>query len=237
MRSAAAAGLALAALAAAPGVANAAVAVDVNKPCYAEGDEIDVNGSGFTPEGDVRLTLERATGEVLETSTDPTAGPDGSLAGGYVVKDETGWFGPTQTRFQMTMRTVDVTREQAGQPASSPDVGATTSFIFSRWNVGIRAVGGRIHPARPVSINALGFTTSIRRPLFAHWMRNGTRVHTRRLGVLRGPCGDLRTRLSRGFPFRPVRPGRYEVRFSPSRTNTRRSAITHRAARVTRRIP
>jgi hypothetical protein len=128
----------------------------------------------------------------------------------------------------MTMRLTDQTDQT---------ITASTSFIFSRWNVGISAVGGKLHPSRPAGILAVGFTNAVGKPLFAHWMRNGRRVHTRRLGVLRGPCGDRRVRLSRGFPFRPVRPGTYEVRFTPSRTNTTKSAIRHRAARVTRRIP
>lgn len=247
MRSAVAATIALAALASAP-AAGAAVTVDAGgQRCYAEGDNIAVNGSGYTPDGNLRLTLEKADGEVLE-STDqqpldrrPRAESDGTVRGDYGVDDETGWFGDTQSRFQMVMRLVDLTRLNAGRPENDPEVGATTSFIFSRWAVGVRTVGGRIHPRRSVRLNPVGYTNAVGKPLFAHWMRKGARgtavrVHTRRLGVLRGPCGDLKTRLSRGFPFRPVRPGSYEVRFSPSRTNTRRSAIGVRAARVFRTI-
>jgi hypothetical protein len=127
----------------------------------------------------------------------------------------------------MTLRLTEV---------ANPSLTAATTFIFSRWNVGISAVRGRIHPARPAGILAVGFTNAVGKPLYAHWVRNGRRVHTRRLGVLRGPCGDLRKRLRVGFPFRPVARGAWEVRFSPSRTNTTRSAIRHRT-RVRRRYP
>lgn len=223
MRSAAAA---LAALLLVPAAAQAAT-VGVPNRCYAEGDPIDVAGTGYTPNGDVRLALERANGEVLESTDDPVAGADGAVKGDYTVKEETGWFGKAQSRFEMTIRLTDLTDQT---------ITASTSFIFSRWSVGVRTVGGRIHPSRPASLNPVGYTTAVGKPLFAHWMRNGRRVHTRRLGVLRGPCGDLRTRLARGFPFRPVRPGRYEVRFSPSRTNTSRAAIGFAASRVTRTI-
>ena len=241
MRGSTAIAAAAAALAVAPGAAPAAVSVETTKRCWAEGDDITVRGAGFTPGGPVRLSLERARGgEVLETTDAPRAepdgvppeGPDGTLDGGYTVAKETGWFGPTQTRFEMTLRLVDQTRRASGTPPESPDVTATTSFIFSRWNVGIRTVGRRIHPRRPVTISAVGYTNAIGRSLYAHWLRNGRRVHTRRLGVLRGPCGDRRVRLRRGFPFRPRR-GSYTVSFNSSRRNARApDSIIHRAARV-----
>ncbi len=236
MRSAAAATIALAALAAAP-AAGAAVSVNAGgQRCYAEGDSINVEGTGYSPGGNARLSLEKTDGEVLESSEDPVVGPDGVVKGLYGVEDETGWFGATQSRFDMVLRLVDLTRLRAGRPENDPEVGATTTFIFSRWAVGVRTRGARIHPKRAVRLNPVGYTNAVGKPLYAHWMRNGRRVHTRRLGVLRGPCGDLKTRLSRGFPFRPVRPGSYQVRFSPSRTNTKRSAIFVRASRVSRTI-
>jgi hypothetical protein len=225
-----------AALTVAP-AAGAAVSVDVGgKRCYAEGDQIEVNGAGYTPNGDARLTLERANGEVLESTEEPRAADDGTVRGAYQVDDETGWFSPTQSRFEMVLRLVDLTRLREGRPATDPEVGATASFIFSRWSIGVRTRGGRIHPRRPVRLSPVGYTNAIGRALYAHWMRNGRRVHTRRLGILRGPCGDLTRRLSRGFPFRPVRPGSYTVRFSTSRTSTTRSAIIVRAVRVRRTI-
>lgn len=223
-------------LVAAP-VASAAVSVDVGgKRCYAEGDTIDVNGTGYTPGGPARLSLERADGQVLESTEEPTAADDGTVSGGYTVDDETGWFGASASRFDMVLRLVDLTRLREGRPQTDPEVGATASFIFSRWAVAVRTRGGRIHPRRSATVRAVGYTNAIGKPLYAHWMRNGKRVHTRRLGLLRGACGDLRARLARGFPFRPVPAGSYEVRFAPSRTNARSSAITVRAARVRRTI-
>jgi hypothetical protein len=228
LRSGLGAALAAAVLLAPAAVAQAAT-VDVSKRCYAEAGEIDIRGTGFTPNGGVRLSLERATGDVLEATADPVADQQGVVSGGFKVDEETGWFGSTQTRFEMTARLRDQTEST---------VEATTSFIFSRWNVGIGAVGGRIHPKRPLRIHAVGYTGSVGRPLYAHWSLGGKRVFTKRLGVLRGPCGDLRTRLSRGFPFRPVRPGTYDVTFNASRTNPRtKASILHRSARVARRIP
>ena len=215
-----------AALAAAP-VAPAAT-IEVPERCYAEGDRIPVEGTGFTPTRNVRLALEKANGEVLASTDEPVAGTDGRVAGDYGLEEETGWFGRTQSRFELTVRLTDL--------ANTANE-ASTSVVFSRWNVGITTRGGKIRPRRRARLRAVGFTNARGKPLFAHWFRNGKRVHTRRLGLLQGPCGDLRAKLPRGFPFRPVRPGSYEVRFTPSRTNTTKSAIRHRAKRVRRRIP
>ncbi len=213
----------------------AAAQVQALKPCYVSAGEeyesreaIELRGTGFTPNGDVRLALERASGDVLEETSEPVADQQGVVSGGYKVDDETGWFGSTQTRFDMTLRLTDRT---------DPTLVATTSFIFSRWNVGLRTVGGKFHPKRPASLHVIGYTGFVAKPIYAHWMRNGKRVFTKRLGVLRAPCGDLKTRLSRGFPFRPVPAGSYQVRFTPSRTDTKRAAIALDAVRVARRIP
>ena len=230
----AAGALAAALLTAAP--APAATTVSVARTCYAEGDRIAIDGTGFSPGGPVNLSLERGA-DVLERTEDPRAEDDGTVSGTYGVDNETGWFGADETRFDMTLRLVDQTRLGQGQPAESPDVTATVSFIFSRWNVGVRTRGGTIHPRRAASLRALGYTNAIGKPLYAHWMRGTRRVHTRRLGVLRGPCGDRQTRLRRGFPFRPVLPGSYRVSFNSSRTDPRaQDSIVHRAARVRRTI-
>jgi len=225
-----AAALSAALLALAPAAAGAATSVDVGKTCYAEGDSIAVEGEGFSPDANVRLALERADGSVLEQTSEPTSSSDGTVSGKYRVDQETGWFKSTQTRFQMTLRLTDLT-DQTRAPA-------TTSFIFSRWNVGVSAVGGRIHPARPVTLAAVGYTNAVGKALYAHWTLGSKRVFTKRLGVLRSPCGDLRKRLSRGFPFRPVRPGSYKVTFNSSATNAKaKDSIVHTAARVRRLIP
>ncbi|HEX8206955.1 MAG TPA: hypothetical protein VF587_12920 [Solirubrobacteraceae bacterium] len=234
MRSTVAAGGAVAALLVFAPSALGATAVSVAKRCYAEGDRIAIDGTGFSPGGGVDLSLERAAGEVLEQSGDPVAGQDGTVGGTYGIDNETGWFTGTQTRFEMTLRLVDRTRRDAGQPVESPEVTATTSFIFSRWNVGVAAVGGKIRAGRPFRYRAVGYTNAVGKPLFAHWVRGRTRVFTKRLGVLSAPCGDRGGRLARGFPFRP-RAGTYKVNFNTSRTNAfARDTISHTTARVRR---
>ena len=223
-----------AALALAP-AASAATSVRVAKTCYAEGDRISIQGEGFTPNGGADLTLERGA-TILERSSDPVANEAGTVSGRYGLEVETGFFEGVETRFDMTLRLVDRTRRDAGQPVESPDVTATTTFIFSRWNVGITGPRGKVHPARSLGVNAVGYTNAVGKRLYVHYVRNGRRVHTRRLGTLRAPCGDLRTRLSRGFPFRPVAAGTWSVIFNSSRTNPRAAdSVTHKT-RVARRI-
>ena len=216
--------------------AQAAVSVDADgKRCYAEGDDILINGSGYTAGGPVRLSLERLGGGVLEQS-ESRAEQDGTVRAAYKVDDQTGWFAPTQSRFQMVMRLIDLTRLDSGRPQEDPEVEAGVSFIFSRWSVGVLTRGGRIHPTRRLLLNPVGFTNWIGKPLYAHWLRNGVRVHTLRLGTATSPCGDVRRRLARAFPFRPVLPGSYEVRVSPSPTDMRKTTLTLRAVRVKRTI-
>ena len=220
-----------------PSAALGATSVSVARQCYAEGDTIEVTGGGFTPSGKVTVSLERGTAVLEKDEQNPQAEADGTLSGGYTVANETGWFEATETRFDMTLRALDQTRASSGQPPESPDVSATTSFIFSRWNVGIRAIGGKIHPKRPVTVNAIGYTNAIGKPLYAHWLRGRKRVYTKRLGLLKGPCGDRKVRLSKGFPFRPVARGSYTVSFNSSRTDPRaQDSIVHSAVRVARRI-
>lgn len=219
-----------ASLALAP-AASAATSVTVGKTCYAEGDQIIIDGGGFSPDGGVDLSLENGP-TVLERSSDPVADAQGTVSGRYGVEDETGWFEGELTRFSMTLRLVDRTRRDAGQPLESPDVTATTSFIFSRWNVGITSAGGKIRRGRPFRYRAFGYTNAIGKPLYAHWVKGRRRLFTKRLGVLRGPCGDRRGRVARGFPFRPSR-GRYRVSFNTSRRNAfARDSIAHSTARV-----
>ena len=206
------------ALALTGGTAQAATSVSVARSCYSEGDSLPVEGAGFSPGGAVRLRLERDA-RVLESTDEPRADAQGAVRGGFGVDTETGYFGRRESRFEMTLRLVDQTRLQAGTPADSPDVTAATTFTFSRWAVGLSR--RPIHPARPLSFRAVGFTTGVGKRLYAHWSRNDRLVRTRRFGVLRGPCGDVRGRLRRGFPFRPVRAGEWTVTFNPSKTKAR----------------
>jgi hypothetical protein len=196
-------------LAGALGPASAAKAaqVTVGARCYAEGDEISLNGSGFRPGAAVVLGLSRSGGALLRFATTPVADAAGRVSGTYGVEDETGWFAREEWRFRMTLTLAERDR---------PRVRSSARFWFSRWDVVVRTPGGRLRPRRPAVFEATGFTGSSGKVLYAHWVRGSVRRHTRRLGVLEGPCATLRARVDRGFPFAPVLPGTWHVAFNTS---------------------
>lgn len=203
--------------------------VTVARPCYAEGDRIALSGKGFTPNGAVRLTLERSGQPPLADTAAPQADDAGYVEGAYGVEADTGWFGGAERRFTMRLRLTDV---------AAPALTASTAFTFSRWNVGVRSATGRIEPRRPARLSAVGFTGDAGKPLYAHYLRGTQLVRTVRLGTLRGSCGTLTKTLARGFPFGPVRPGSWQVTFNTSRRNAHAlDTIVVRAARVKRTIP
>jgi hypothetical protein len=205
-----------------PGAAPARVAVE--RGCYAEGDRIVLAGEGFEPEARLQLALERA-GAQLRSSNEPVADDAGRVSGTLGIEDETGWFPGRAWRFHMTLELFDPQR---------PEDRAETRFWFSRFTVTLRAPGGQLRPRRPADVRATGFTGAAGRALYAHWLRNGVRVHSRRLGVLEGPCGTLRTRLSRAFPFTPRPGGRWRVAFNASPADARAPRTI--VVRVPRRV-
>jgi hypothetical protein len=201
-----------------------AAQVSVGARCYAEGDEIALSASGFTPGAPVLLAVSRSAGPPLRVSPTPVADQAGRVSGTYGIEDETGWFGRDEWRFRMTLTLAERDR---------PQVRAAARFWFSRWDVRVRAPGGRLRPRRPAIFEATGFTGSRGKALYAHWVRRGERRHSRRLGVLEGRCATLRVQLDRGFPFAPVLPGTWQVAFNTSPTDPRApGTIVQRAARV-----
>lgn len=231
--------LALAALACAATVTIAATAhaatLSVPRACYAEGDRIDLAGSGFTPLVHTRLTLARADALAgappLRISEDPVADAAGRVNGAYAVEERTGWPADGEERFRMRLTLTDLL---------TPRIAASTEVWFSRWTVSVATSGsGRLAPRRPAALRAAGFTGDAGRPLFAHYTREGgARVRTVRLGTLEGACGTLTARLERGFPFRPVPAGTWHVAFNTSPDDPRaEGTIMQRAARVRRPIP
>jgi hypothetical protein len=202
---------ALLALAAGGPPGNEKASVTVERGCYAEGDRIALGGAGFEPGAQLALALQR--GRATLRSAAPVADEAGRVSGTFGVEDHTGWFaGGDVWRFRMTLSLADPQR---------PQDRAQTQFWFSRRTVTVRAPGGHLQPRRPATIRATGFAAAAGRALYAHWVRDGVRVHTRRLGVLEGVCGTLDVRLARGFPFTPRPGGRWRVAFNTSPAHAR----------------
>ena len=210
---------------AAPCVAGGAE-VTVGRTCYAEGDTIEVTGSGFSIGGPVALALARGR-TPLHFSLDPLSDAEGKVAGEFELEGETGWFHGRETRFTMTV----TLRDQ-----QLPNLIASTTLPFSRWNVMVDGVAqGVLYPHLRTRVHAVGWTHAIGDVLYAHYVRRGRRHHTLRVGTIRGPCGDVERTLPHGFPFRPVPPGFWQVFFNTSRTNYRTSPYVEAGGNTVRR--
>jgi len=218
-RAAAASIVASAALGAFAAPASAVIALAPVRPCLSELDAVSPNASGLTPAGPVKLDLLSNGRLLLSTSSQPAAA-DGTyrIAKPYPSTVTDKWFPDQATEtIPLQMNVTDLTRMNGGAPAASPEVAATASVTFSRWNVFIGTVGGRVpRPRDRIRFRAVGWTSGIGRPLFVHYIRGRTDVHAERLGVLAGPCGNTTRTLRRAFPFRRVPAGRYRLLFNTS---------------------
>jgi hypothetical protein len=193
-------GLALGSLGA-TGVAQAAPAVSVDHPCYRSETGIGVTGNGFTPNGSVTLHVdyEEGTG-VLPVTADAN--------GAFFVR-----VSAPEVEGRPTATLTALDEQRAAQGAPPAEQAATTQFTLTFYYAflpGWSGGGGSGYPGRRMPVEAAGWTHAIGETLFAHYVRDKRRVKRVRIGVLRGPCGDLVTRM-RQFPFRPVPRGTYTV--------------------------
>ena len=174
-----------------PAAAQAQPRLSASYPCYGNDESLLLNGSGFTPQGAVALSV---SGQQLATVG---ADPDGSFTAR--VQSPGSFFGTTRMRFSA----VDRTRRSLRA--------ATTVRIATTDVVVTPAIGG---PARVRRIRAWGFFDAP--AVYAHVKRHGARrARNIRLGTPRGACGrlDVQRRLfSAG-----VRPGAYTLQFDTLR--------------------
>ena len=236
LRRAAAASVVLtAALGASAAPASAVISLAPVRPCLSELDAVSPNATGLTPGGAVKFDLLSNGRPLLSTASQPAA-PDGTyrVAMPYPASVTDKWFPDQATEtIPLQMAVTDLTRLNSGQPVTSPEVAASATVTFSRWNVFIGTPGGRVPTPRDrIRFRAVGWTSGIGRPLFVHYIRGRTDVHAERLGVLAGPCGAVTKTLQRAFPFRPVRPGQYRLLFNTSPNPNRAPQLLTRLIRV-----
>jgi hypothetical protein len=205
------------------------------RPCLSELDAVSPNAVGLTAGGPVKFDLSSDGRPLLSTASQPAAA-DGTyrVAQPYPASVTDKWFpDPATETIPLSMTVTDLTRVNAGQPVTSPEVAATAAVTFSRWNVFIGTPGGRIPTPRDrIRFRAVGWTAGIGKPLYVHYIRGRTDVHAERLGVLAGPCGSLTKTLQRAFPFRPVRAGQYRLLFNSSINPNRAPQLFTRLIRV-----
>jgi hypothetical protein len=235
-RAAAASIVVSAALGAAAAPAAGVISLAPVRPCLSELDAVSPNSGGLTPGGPVKLDLVSAARPLLSTATQPAAA-DGTyrVAAPYPASVTDKWFPDEATdAIPLAMTITDLTRLNAGQPATSPEVAATVNVTFSRWNVLIGTPGGAAPvPRARIRFRAVGWTADIGKPLYVHYIRGRRDVRSVRLGVLKGPCGNVTKSLDSAFPFRPVAAGQYRFLFTASATNpNKQPRIVTRLVRV-----
>jgi hypothetical protein len=205
--------IALLALSAVP-AASAAPTLTADRACYSmdRDQALTLTGTGFTPFGDVAVLI---TGRHAGVTVGAIADASGNLKVNADVPylDELGF--EDTLREQVTASAVDLTRIQA-VPPDGANGSASVSFTITDWGVDVApwdhtppAPG---HPRRMTTFNLLGWTWVHGRPIYAHYVKGGKLVHTVRLAVPQGPCGDGRVDQPE-FPFRPVHPGIYSIQF------------------------
>lgn len=188
---------------AAPADALAAPAITLDRTCYtAGGDQQTITGTGFSPNGEVKLVLADAEGE----GGDKVVAADANGAFTTVLNaPELHFFNAQSPSIDVTLTATDVATGTAAPPLA---------HVLTDFDVKVPALtsGKLTSIKRKVPLTAYGWTTQ-GTVLYAHYFRGKKRVYTQRIGGLTGPCGNLKKKV-RFFNFKNRRPGRYLIRFS-----------------------
>jgi hypothetical protein len=222
------ASLGLAGLFVTTAAASAAQTVQVDRPCYVPTQEQRITGSGFTPNGDVRITLQMI-------------GPHGQSSGGFTTTaDGTGAIrvlaktpqlaSSDDTEERAFLSATDQQQAQAGTPPLT-----TTDFRVSIFDAFVSAWESKKgSPRKSTTFYAYGFEAVSGKTLYAHYVLRGRLRKTVAIGSLSGLCGDLQ-RSKRQFAFRPVPAGDYKVKLDATKRYPNSSpGYTYRHVRVSR---
>jgi len=175
-----------------PALASAAtLTVDPAKPCYREGETVNLLGAGFTPLATVQISRN---GSPLSPSlpTDASGAFLGELQLGGLSRERT-----------LTYQATDTT---------NPALIAPVELRASALDVSVRPTSG--NPGRRLTIRARGFTTGKR--LWAHVRRvGGRRTRNIKLGRLKGDC--RKSKSKRRLFRRGTASGAYRVQFDTFR--------------------
>lgn len=173
----------------APATASAA-SLNVNKSCYGPGEKINFSGGGFTPNGEVALSV---SGRQLGVTTANGVGEIAASTGAPVIK------GKRRVDFYTAVDQIDLSLT-AGVPVH------VTSL-----NVKMTPKNG--NPAKAKRIVARGFTTG--KVLWAH-VRRGKAKRNVKIGRLKGACKTLSVKRQL-FPD-DAKAGLYNLSFDTKRT-------------------
>jgi hypothetical protein len=193
----------------APAVAPAAT-VKVDHYCYRPGQIALVTGDGYTPGGEVDLSVTMVGakggvgGDTLTTQAD-----DAGRINMEAVGPQLPWKESPATVFLATSDQGQA--DQGGPPLAS------TKFRLENFDALVspwwRGIG---KPGRSARFELTGFTLETGRAVYVHYVRNGHLRKTVAVGQVKGACGDL-LKSARQFPFRPVPAGRWLIKVDTSR--------------------
>jgi hypothetical protein len=178
-----------------PGAAQAA-ALSADRACYAPEEPVTLTGAGFTPSGEVALSVE---GRQLGTGTaDPTGG------------------------FQVTLSAPSIDSAQRTDTFTATD--QTNLALTASVGVKLTALDVVVKPAKSTPskrrrIAARGFIGG--KTLWAH-IRRGKFRRNVEVGKLKGPCGTI-VKKKRLFPA-DAATGLYQVQFDTKRRYSDRTA-------------
>ena len=183
----------------------AAPTLESSLPCFSPETNAQLTGTGWTPNGQVRLLGHYVVSG--EPALDHTVMAD---VNGQ-IEMSSGLPNGDARRFR-----VEVTAQDVAHPELQASVRFTLSWFgpfFRPWNTSGAAPG---RPGKVSQIEASGYIHEIGQTLYVHYVRRDRHVATVRVGRLQGPCGQLK-RSFRQFAFKPVRPGTYSVYFDTTR--------------------
>jgi hypothetical protein len=170
-------------------------------PCFSAATGAQLTGTGYTPNGQVRLLGQYVSDARQALDQTVTADVNGR------IEFSSGLANETARRLR-----VEVTAEDVANPALRATVHFTLSWFgpfFRPWNTDGPARG---RPGKSSVIEASGYINEIGEDLYAHYVLRERHVATVRVGRLTGPCGALKKRF-RQFAFKKVRRGTYSVYF------------------------
>lgn len=227
-RTVAGASFGLAALFVTAAAASAAQTVQVDRPCYVPGQPQRITGSGYTPNGEVQITLQ-LVGDHGQNLAGFTTTADG--AGAIRVMAKTPRLASSDdTQERAFLSATDQQQAQAGTPPLT-----TTEFRVSIFDAFVAPWESKKgSPRKSTIFYGYGFEAVNGRTLYAHYVLHGKLRKTVVIGTLSGVCGDLK-KSKRQFAFRPVPAGDYKVKLDATRRYPNSSpGYTYRHVRVSR---
>jgi hypothetical protein len=177
-----------------PATASAAT-LSVDKRCYGPGEEIAFTGTGFTPNGQVAVSVD---GRQLGLTT---ANPVGE----FEVSDGA-----------PVIRAKRKTSVYTATDQTNLALSANANVLVSSLNVKVTPKNG--DPSKRKRIVARGFTTG--KVLWAHVRRSG-KARNVKIGRLKGACKTITTKRKM-FPA-DAAPGVYTVQFDTKRKYSRKT--------------